>query len=559
MEAMAFIILEGIMTASVLQEWVDRGDIDYIDYALAERVLRDKPDADPALSLLIAYLSLAVRSGHLCVKISGEGVFPSPQSLSPTLVDCSKELLQSTQSIPSEIPLKRFGDHFYLQKYWAYETQLIEYLQALVNINPEPLNINPSLLDQYDLLPEQSEAILSSCTKGLTMLSGGPGTGKTYTAGKLICYLWEVLSSAQKSTFRIALAAPTGKAAANLQASLNRSVASIPDFPKITTQTLHALLGKKKGLLDADLILVDESSMIDARMMAKLLSVVKPGARLVLLGDPFQLPSVEAGALFSDMIQSLPEHVITLKTCLRAEIASIVSFADAIKGGDFTSILSALNDEVTPINRLSVTTSEDLFTYAEKHFPSAALDDKDPAFLLDEYNRYRILSPLRKGRWGVDALNTFFSERMQQRIPYGELFVTPIMLAQNDYRLDLFNGETGILIRKKGHIQLPLAPEDCALFPARSGEGEVRRFPALVLPRYEEAYCLSVHKSQGSEYDHVTLVMPEGAERFGREVLYTAVTRCRQRLDLWGNDDVIKATLKTSSKRLSSIPERLHA
>lgn len=550
---------EEIMTANTLQEWVERGGIDYVDYALAERILREIPDADPAVGLLIAYLSLAVRAGHLCVDISEKGVFPSPQSLSPDLGDCSKELFHATRNIPPGIPLQRYGDHFYLQKYWAHETQLIEHLHALTESDPEPLKIDEKRLVQYELLPEQTEVIRSACTRGLTMLSGGPGTGKTYTAGKLIRFIWEILSTTEKKSFRIALAAPTGKAAANLQASLNRSISDILDFPQITAQTLHALLGRKKGLLDADLILVDESSMIDARIMARLLSAVRPGARLVLLGDPFQLPSVEAGALFSDMIHCLPEHVITLKTCLRAEIASIVSFAEAIKNGDFTSIQAAFSDMETPISRLAVASPEALFVYAEKLFPRAALGERDPASLMEEYGCYRILSPLRRGFWGVDALNTLFSEKMQQRVAYGELFVTPIMLAQNDYRLDLFNGETGILVRRKGHAQAQLTPEDYALFPARSGEDEARRFPALVLPRYEEAYCLSVHKSQGSEYDHVTLMMPDGAERFGREVLYTAVTRCRLQLDLWGDDDVLRSTLRNSSKRLSSIADRLHA
>ncbi len=172
-------------------------------------------------------------------------------------------------------------------------------------------------------------------------------------------------------------------------------------------------------------------------------------------------------------------------------------------------------------------------------------DEQNPKELLEAFQRFRILTPLRKGPYGVETLNRTLVRHYLSKTD--QWFVAPIMLVNNDYRLELWNGEVGILVRRKSeHIQ----EGDFAIFPKRG------KVPALLLPKYEYAYCLSVHKSQGSEFDHVLLLMPEGSEVFGRELLYTAATRARKKLEVWGSDEVLEKTINTQSHRLSGISHR---
>ncbi|MFQ5730006.1 MAG: exodeoxyribonuclease V subunit alpha, partial [Waddliaceae bacterium] len=430
--------------------------------------------------------------------------------------------------------------------------------------------------DKEQLNVQQAFAIQNALTKSFTVICGGPGTGKTYTAGHLIKLFWESLDEEQKKGCEICLAAPTGKAAANLQKSLQRATAELEGFKPLKAKTLHSLLEIRSSSfsidrpptqLKADLILVDESSMIDVRIMALLLASVKTGTRLILLGDRFQLPPVEAGSLFSDVITFLKgderfsENVSELKTCLRVELQAMIDFATAINHGDGSKAIELLNEEnnTSAIERIRFDVEggnqrciqDRLIEYAVTLFPSPKVGKNEPGYLLHLYNQFRLLSPLRDGFFGVNEINQKLLLRMMQRVQREEWFAVPIMIVNNDYKMDLFNGEVGILVRRRSYDSY-VKEGDYAFFPMDQGES-FRKIPAILLPKYEYAYCLSVHKSQGSEFDRVLLLLPQGSEVFGREVLYTAVTRARKKLEVWGAEEVLIQTLVKSSARVSGL------
>jgi exodeoxyribonuclease V alpha subunit len=577
-----------------------------LDYSLIKHLLRDHPQASQEVALFIYYLILAAKEGHLCVNVSSQKMNPSIkhiwQNEDDYLLTLEEEkfltqaVKQGSQQIPSQLlticslknpmpvtPLCQEGDDFYLQRHWMFETLFLKYFKVHLNRTPtlslEFTQVNQAvqvLEEKKVLLKEQAEAIRQGCSNTISMIIGGPGTGKTYTAGHLIQIFLQQLTVKQRESCQIILAAPTGKAAANLQRSLTKVGANNSDFPPIQAKTLHALLGiKSKGRqtdsirLSADLILVDESSMIDVRLMARLFEALKPGSRLVLLGDPYQLPSVEAGSLFADLIQlkyKYPELNIPLtrlNVCLRAELHSLIEFAQLINEGQAAHVLNYLNsNQRKGIKRLFLPEGKKeaqraLIDYVLSDFPGPLKIIPSSEELLHAFNKLRILSPIRKGPLGAETLNQLIWERISQQSYAGNWIAIPIMISTNDYRQELFNGETGVLVRRLP-LQM-LGVEDYALFPSRHTEEEVRRISALLLPHYDYAYCLSVHKSQGSEFDRVILVLPEGAELFGREVVYTAVTRARQQIEIYGSDLIIEKTVKQQGLRLSGVEKRFLA
>lgn len=579
--------------------------LSYLDYVLTHRLLRDYPEVGEEVALFLCHITLAAKEGHLCVRITEQDLNPSVMQLwqneeGQTLnfeeaQQLTHLILEGAQRIPCGLittlnkqmvsdpytPICRERNDFYLQRNWIFETLFLKFLKKHLQIPPtltlDSASVQQTIADlchEKILLEEQGQAILQSCLNPLTLITGGPGTGKTYTAGYLIKIFWSQLSAEQKQNCQIVLTAPTGKAAANLQQSLSRVASNLEAFPVIQAKTLHTLLEMKPSShnersvrLNADLIIVDESSMIDMRMMACLFESLKSGSRLILLGDQHQLPSVEAGSVFVDLIhlqQAYPKFSFPctqLTTCLRAELKSLIDFSQLINQGQAQEVLSYLNQSSgvgvkrfhLPLDKKDA--QRDLLAHALKFFPSYFRIQPKENELIDLFHTIRLLSPLRKGPFGVEALNQLIWQHISQKAPVAGWLAIPIMIVSNDYHQDLFNGETGVLLRK-----LPLQPigmEDYAFFPSRQAEGEVRRLPALLLPKYEYAYCLSIHKSQGSEFDHVILVLPEGSELFGREVFYTAVTRARKQIEIYGSDVVILKTVAQQGIRLSGIEQRL--
>ncbi len=552
----------------------------YIDFALVDCLLTKYTLPTEAAPLLL-HLSQAMRAGHLCVKVDRSAVLPKPKDVWEINenIKLSEEEWQELEylisaSIPNfppsflttltldskdtlpNTPLCRFENLFYYQKYWIHESSCLRGMHHLLEEKPalmlDSSKIQSSLeqfLSKNHLLPEQAKAITQLDKQSLTIIYGGPGTGKTYTAGLLIKVFWNALSPIDREKCRIFLAAPTGKAAANLQKSLSRAIGEDPNFPVITATTLHSLLGIKPSthsqpnLIPADLLIIDECSMIDIRMMSLLFQALKPGARLVLLGDPNQLPPIDAGSFFSDMIHLCPSSQVTeLQTCLRAELKEIVNLAESVKKG---SCQAALHLFQTSKNTLFFTSLAEIQNPSEIQHKLWEVAWPYLKLGAEMFQRFCILSPLRKGFLGVDQLNHFFYKEVIKNSQNRSSVTIPIIIVANDPKQGLFNGDVGILVRQKwsdsdDHLRMG----DYAVFTDR-------KIPALLLPRYEYAFCLSVHKSQGSEFDRLILLIPEGSEHFGRELVYTGITRARKQLEIWSTPFLFENALSHSSKRLS--------
>ncbi len=575
----------------LLSALLQKKQLPYIDFAIAEKLLGE--EGEEAHAAFLCHLSLASREGHLCVTLENEAIIPSPELLwkacheeSTALAEIQQDdlstlshlIVKGGESLPKRLYeginglplLKRDGNRIYFFRHWSCETLFLDHFFRLQETIPKVFPNEQLLKEKIDnlitekkLLPEQAQAIANITSHSLSILCGGPGTGKTYTAGMLLKLLWQALSTEQQQQFKMAIAAPTGKAASNLQASLNRATESLTDFPSLKAKTLHTLLGKEltTGVLDADLILVDESSMIDVHMMAKLFQAIKPGARLLLLGDPFQLPSIEAGSLFADIVEACANksNLTTLKHCMRTELKSILAFADAVNKGNYLFAKEQLTADPSSLHHHPLENEREirplhlaLLKTALSHYPHTLLPGQDPIPLLQQFSRYRILSPLRQGPLGVDQLNLLFLKALASHQKEGTLFIAPIMIATNNHRLELFNGEVGLLIRKSPAFQ-SFEEGDYALFPSQDPENPIRSIPAVLLPRFEYAYCLSVHKSQGSEFEELLLLLPEGAELFGREGFYTGITRAKKKLTLWCNEKTMQTAIKNHSRRHSGI------
>ncbi len=539
-----------------------------IDKAFAKHFLGE--DArDDCLSFL-SYLLASARSGHLCVQEDEQGLLPHPKEIWPeadwqdeSLMKCLKSGLQNLPKrliSPSLLtPLYCDGHSIYLQKNWILETQAIHLFHQLLDSRPDKeidmQKVEEALkrhVSESILTAEQAQVIKAGCQSCLTLIAGGPGTGKTYTAGHLISLL-----NQSGQPLEIALAAPTGKAAARLQNSIQ---AASRHPVKLKAKTLHSLLEVKKYreneefTLSADIVLIDECSMIDIKMMVKLLSSLKKGARLILLGDPCQLPPVELGNLFADFVSYLRknkgERFTELTGCLRVENSDLIALAQLVNQGECQAALhfvknlkgscldiyfknESVNELVDIIHARFATLEEQLIN----------IDDLSALRL---FEKFRVLCPLRGGPLGVDLLNREIDlARTSQSIRY-----IPIILNRHAKDFDLFNGDTGLLVRGK-------EKEAYALFE-KKGEESVMKIPACLLPSFDLAYCLSVHKCQGSEYEGVFLVLPNGSQVFGRQALYTAITRAKRKLAIWSAPEVFQQMVEQKYARLSGFERRFH-
>ncbi|MGM0440236.1 MAG: exodeoxyribonuclease V subunit alpha [Chlamydiota bacterium] len=549
-----------------LLDLVDHGYFSYIDYAFALSILATPQSSNLESAMALAFLLAASRQGHLCLKISEGRLEPRPmhvliiasngqsEAFIPEFGELEKSIVEGCYQLKNieintkggEHPLVIEDNRYYLRKHWYYESSVAAEIKKFrssqlraqfdnVAIEKELENLQK----EGQLLPEQARVILHAVNNPLTIVTGGPGTGKSYTAA----ILYRVLHDNVAGRCEFALAAPTGKAASNIKAKL----------PEIPAYTLHALLGigrHRQRSLSADVVIVDESSMIDVRLMAQLFASLKAGARLILLGDKAQLPSVEAGSLFADLIELLEDQVVDLKTCLRTDNVEILELARAVKNGD-NDACSFKMLEADPNNFQGA-----VVDYAYNQYKQG--ERLLPVQQFKEFNKFRVLTPVRKGSLGVEALNNLLVNRFQKEC-LSENFVAPIMVTKNNYEMGLMNGEVGVIICRR-YSEKGFDPE-YALFSGKNesedkfyDEGsQLRKIPAILLPEYEYAYTISVHKSQGSEYDHVLVVLPEQAYCFGRDMFYTAITRARQSLLVCGSPAVVQKTIAHQVKRVSGL------
>lgn len=476
-----------------------------IDILVAQKLLAKEVDPPVEWLQVLSTLSEKTREGHLFIETD----VPLP-------------------------PLKgvvRVGNRLYLERNFKPLNTVEERLKSLTSVDPIPIHGDLPLTD------EQRGAIEKLMASSVSFLFGGPGTGKTYTAGWLV----RILAPHIKT---VALAAPTGKAARTLRASIERVLGAEKGL-HIKAMTLHALLGRDNYPLHDDLIIVDESSMIDLQMMAKLFTKVRPTSRLILMGDPDQLPPIEEGSLFADLA---PLGTLLTKS-LRMGNVALQGAASSIRRGEmpkFDEEVVTFREILNPFEALKTLVQE-----AVGLFPQEFTNHEESFQALDQF---RLLASQKMGPLGVDSINrALFIEMAKRR---NTLLPLPIMITKNDYTQDLFNGECGLLVVSSSECQrgpdYPLKglKGAYALFQTSLG---LKQFEVSHLPPFTLAWCLSIHKSQGSEFKRVRLLLPDTPPHACRELLYTGLTRAKAGADIWSSLDVLNTLLSRSCQRESGL------
>ncbi len=535
-----------------------------------------------ALHAAATVVGLATGEGHVCVSIDA--------ALRPRLLSSG---LVSTPDAPGGMPLiLDAGDRLYLHRYFDDERRLALRLMgaaaapgvpscaAAIAMLNELFAANESRLAGG--VDQQKRAAQLALARRLVIISGGPGTGKTSTVVNLLAGLLT-----QYPTFRIALAAPTGKARARLLEAIRQRAAGLPDGIRArlpdNASTIHRLLGLRPdgsfahhagNLLAIDALVVDEASMVDLALARRLLEAVPDHARIILLGDKDQLASVESGAVFAEISAregALHDSVVWFTDNFRfaadsgpGRLAADISRARAESaldwlGRDAEASVKRLNDAGRGLAPESI---EYLSAGFEPYFDAVKRSPFDRAAISAAFGAFRVLCAMRDGARGVNRINNLLDARAQERLAsvieqYPRASSSqwypgrPVLVMRNDYVLNLMNGDIGIALPDEGG--------DLKVFFADDA-GSYRAIAPSRMPLHDTAYATTVHKAQGSEFDEVMLVLPEKpGPLVTRELLYTAVTRARRRVTLCAGDAVLRAAIELPTRRFSGLRARLAA
>jgi exodeoxyribonuclease V alpha subunit len=509
-------------------------------------------------------------------------------------------------------------NRLYLYRYWDYEQRLSSLIKS--RIKEDVQGIDKSILKKSlnRLFPDNGinefnwykVAGLIAAFKKFCVITGGPGTGKTFTTAKILALLLEL----SKKKLSIFLAAPTGKAAARIGESikaakktLNCSLDIIDAIPS-ETYTIHRMLKtipgspyfyhNAKNPLSADIVVVDEVSMVDIALMSKLISAVKDDARIILIGDRDQLASVEAGFVMSDICDrdnihlfsdcfyrqfeelthckmeissnrlkdapGLYDCMVVLKKSYRfTDKSGVGELSKAVNNGKIDNAFSILQNNADQIDWETISNANGLSIALPKEVIngySDYLNCQDPLRALELFSRFRILCAVKFGVLGVIEVNRLAEEILNKNdlieldniSTYPWYRGRPVLITRNNYGLELFNGDIGITMPEPNS-------DSKELYVYFSGDsGKLRRFLPHRLPEHETAFAMTVHKSQGSEFENVLLVLPnQDYPVLTRELLYTGITRAKNHISIWGREEIIKATILRKISRNSGLKDAL--
>ncbi|MBF5057074.1 exodeoxyribonuclease V subunit alpha [Alcanivorax sp. 521-1] len=618
----------------------DQGLLRDLDVAVAEFLHRQAPDAEPAALLLAALTSGQLAAGHLCLDLQepelearlwpagrpGElaGLLPdAPADWAAPLADSPLVSDGAADAGDATAPLVFDGRRLYLRRHWAQENAVAERIRArLADTAAPPTGLAERLQALFPDPPGDGEpdwqqvACALAARAGLTLITGGPGTGKTTTVVRLLGLLQgQAMDDGRR--LRIRLAAPTGKAAARLTESIGRQVralnvdAAVRDAIPTEVSTLHRLLGTRPDSrhfrhhrhnpVHADLVVVDEASMIDMDMMASLLDALPPACKLILLGDKDQLASVEAGAVMGDLCRrselglyqpdtlafagaatgadlapwagdggELAQQTAMLRRNWRFQDApGIGELATAINGGDPAAVNRVFARDHATLERRRGDDAQDLaalLLHGGAHgegLRALVADAAGPALPGEEDRRARdlltrltgqqLLSGLRGGPFGVDRLNRLVTDHLRRDGLAGDhdwYPGRPVMMTRNDYQLGLMNGDVGLTLPHPDGLRVAFQLPD----------GRVRWVLPSRLDAVDTVYAMTVHKSQGSEFDHVLLALPDRPHPLlTRELIYTAATRARRAFTLveYGPPAVLDQAVRRRTWRASGLAGKL--
>jgi exodeoxyribonuclease V alpha subunit len=656
--------LTAAQTMQWLNLWTGQGLLRHIDSAFAAQVLRLDAEAPAPLLVAAAVLAQMEGRGHTCLPLAelcqppvallgwpaaavdgAQGLKALWAHLPATLADWQAALQGQSPSIAVRLadapdqgqPLALGGSSdaplLYLRRYAGYEQRVG---QSLLQRASEPLAVPEAAarewLDRFfapnteepDATDWQKVACAVALRARLSVITGGPGTGKTYTAARLLALLLAL--HPEGSPLRVALAAPTGKAAARLKQSIDNALTQLHvpadaglDLNALIARmgparTLHSLLGARPDTrqfrhhaanpLDVDVLIVDEASMVHLEMMDALLQALPPTARLVLLGDKDQLASVEAGAVLGDLCQDAaagrysaataqfvqavtrqtlasewvvpdPAPVLAQQTVMlrqsRRFKGAIGQLALAVNRGDAAAARACLggpdNAAASPVLAVQPSSPQAVCalalgasgkpSYANylRHMQTGPVGQGTDAHaswvsnVLKAFERFRILCAVHQGDWGTQALNAAVQQALADagllRIQ-GEWYEgRPVMVTRNDPQLGVFNGDVGVVLpNTEGKPKVWFL------------DGEALRSVSVMrLAQVDTAFVMTVHKSQGSEFEHTALVLPPGgAEVLSRELVYTGITRAREQFTLVEAEaGLLEAAIDRPSVRASGL------
>jgi exodeoxyribonuclease V alpha subunit len=424
--------------------------------------------------------------------------------------------------------------------------------------------------------PEQRVAAERAVRQWTTVLTGGPGTGKTTTVARLLVLLADQ-ARARGERFSVALAAPTGKAATRLQEAVAGELEGLDPADRdlvgrVDSLTLHRLLGWRRdnstrfvhdrhNRLKYDLVVVDECSMVELTMMGRLLEAVRPEARLVLVGDQHQLTPVGAGAVLADVVAGFegdPATPVVSLTHNHRSTEDIKALAEALRAGDSDDVVAVLRrggDEVEFVETDTVDATAAALradAVASALATRRAAEAGDAPAALAALDRHRLLCAHREGPYGVRHWNRqverWLTDESGQPI-FGEWYVgRPILVTTNDYALEVYNGETGVAV----------LGDDGRLRAWVAGSERLRDYAPGRLDAVETMHAMTIHKSQGSQAERITVLLPDETSRLlTRELFYTAVTRAQEHVRVVGSEAAVRAAVTQQAQRASGLSDRI--